>query len=757
MKINTPSLVHEMTILRNHLHRLNHAYHVLDDPLVSDAEYDREFRKLVELEKANPELITKDSPTQTVGAPISKQFTPVRHAYPMLSLGNQFSAEELYAWIQTLPLGALLVGEYKMDGLSLSLTYVDGLLYKAVTRGDGEIGEDVTLNALQVKGIPKRLIGGEGTGVVTVRGEVVVHKDDFEALNEELADQGLKTYANERNYAAGSMRQKDPNVTGARNLRFYAYSLHLDPNMAGLTELDSYMHDCLHAPLLKQFEYVQQTSLLGPELNIGHWEALVQGYEALRHTLPFVIDGLVFKVDSYAQRVALGFRSKEPRWATAYKFPADEDMTVVEAVDIQVGRTGAMTPVARLTPVKLCGVTVTNATLHNFDEIKRFDLRIGDTVMVKRAGDVIPKITGVVQGKPRGEVPVVAPSNCPSCGGELLPMALVKYNKTGVVIKAGVVLTCDARMECPAQFHQALVHFVSRGAMDIDGMGPEILQQLVDRELVFRLNNIFGLTKEQLLTLDGFAEGQAQRIYDAIQAAKPVTLRRFIYALGIPGVGEGTAKRMAEGLGTLERCQLAMEGTLCQLPDIGYGSACGITDGFKDRGHDIQCLLEHGVRITDEHDIDPKLRGALTPTDLFTCLRIPGTGPVGYAKLAKKYKDATGWIMAQPEAERDQHFWFKHLESQWVDFGLHWCHAKADIAARKLDGLNFVITGSFDGISREAIKANIEANGGKVSGSVSKKTDYLILGTAAGSKHNDAIRLKVPPMSLEELNAMIAG
>lgn len=755
MKLNTPSLVHDLTVMRNQLHRLNHAYHVLDDPLVPDAEYDRLMRKLMQLEHTHPELITPDSPTQTVGSHPSKQFTPVRHAYPMLSLGNQFSAQELYEWIKSLPLGVLLVGEYKMDGLSLSLTYVDGLLYQAVTRGDGEIGEDVTLNALQVQGIPKRLTGADGTGVVTVRGEVVVHKDDFAALNEELADQGLKTYANERNYAAGSMRQKDPKVTGTRHLRFYAYSLALDPEHAHLSNIDSYSHDCLSSPLLKQFQYVQQTSLLGPELQPAHWEALVEGYEALRQTLPYVIDGLVFKVDSYKARVELGFRSREPRWATAYKFPADEDMTVVEGVDVQVGRTGVMTPVARLAPVKLCGVTVTNATLHNFDEIERFDLRIGDTVLVKRAGDVIPKIMGVVQGQPRGEVKVVAPTFCPSCDSVLVRKALVKRNKTGVVVKTGVSLVCDAGLDCPAQFHQALVHFVSRGAMDIDGLGPEILQQLVDRELVQRLNGVFSLTKEDLLTLDGFAEGQAQRIYDAIQAAKPVTLRRFIYALGIPGVGEGTAKRMSEGLGTLERCQLAMEGTLCQLPDIAYDTACGITDGFKARGFEIQILLENGVRIIDEHDIDPKLKGALTPTDLFTCLRIPGTGPVGYAKLAEQYKDSTGWIMAQPEDEQKDYYWFHHLENQWLHFGMHWCLDKAVIESKGLEGKNFVITGSFEGVSRNEIKATLEELGAKVSGSVSAKTDYLILGANAGSKLADARKHGVPPLDLVALAALV--
>jgi DNA ligase (NAD+) len=749
MKINIASLMAEAEALRKQLNLWNHAYHTLDTPLVPNGTYDRAYKELKTLEQLHPELVTPDSPTQRVGAPPSKQFTPARHEKPMLSLGNALTPQEFYDWVQSLPSGATIVGEHKLDGLSLSLLYVDGVFMRAATRGDGQVGEDVTVNAVHVRGIPKQLKHAP-PGHMEIRGEVVVHKDDFERINEQVVFDGREPYANVRNYASGSLRQKDPMVTAERCLQFYAYGVseRTGPLYRGEAQV-------AHA---WGFTYIEELPRLHTGYTAAEWEDILSAHERTRATLPYAIDGLVFKVAQYAIQDEMGFRSREPRWAIAYKFPADEDVTILEGLDVQVGRTGAQTPVGRLAPVKLCGVTVTNATLHNFDEIERLGIRIGDTVMVQRAGDVIPKITGVVTTAPRGTVEIVRPTHCASCGEPLVPLAKVKYSKTGKTVIDGVVLTCGIGLDCPAQLHQAMVHFASRSGMDIDGLGPEIIQQLIDEDIATCFSHLYSMRKEDLLDLEGFAESSAQNLLDAVEASKRVTLRRFLVALGIPDLGEGTAKRMAENLGSLERCQLAMEATLAMLPDIGYATACAITDGFKARGHQIQCLLEAGVTIIDETDINPKLRGTFTKVDLFSALRLPGVGPVGYARMAEQYQDSIGYLQALPKEEAEDHYWFMHLERQWGSFGFHWIHAKAEIPDLLLDGMTFVITGSFENVSREELRKELEALGAKVSGSVSKKTSYVIVGNEPGAnKVNDAVKHDVPMLSYYEARALMEG
>ncbi|WP_114810674.1 NAD-dependent DNA ligase LigA [Paraburkholderia kururiensis] len=542
--------------LRNELERANYAYYVLDQPELPDAEYDRMFVELQQIEAEHPDLITPESPTQRVGGEVASGFEPVVHDAPMLSLNNGFEDEDIVAFdrrvCETLDVTQVdYACELKFDGLAISLRYVDGQFVQAATRGDGTTGENVTENVRTIRSIPLKLKGKRIPKVLDVRGEVLMFRRDFERLNERQREAGQREFANPRNAAAGSLRQLDTRITAHRPLSFFAY---------GIGVLDGMEMPATHSELLDW--YVE----LG--LPVNSERRVVQGAEGLlgffraigekRDNLPYDIDGVVYKVNRRDQQDALGFVSRAPRFALAHKFPAQEALTRLQAIDVQVGRTGAITPVARLEPVFVGGVTVTNATLHNEDEVRRKDIHIGDTVVVRRAGDVIPEVVSVVlDRRPEDARAFVMPTHCPVCGSriERLPDE--------------AVARCTGGLFCPAQRKQALWHFAQRRAMDIDGLGEKVIDQLVDQNLVRTPADLFSLGFSTLAALDRFADKSAQNLLDSLEKAKKTTLARFIYALGIRHVGESTAKDLAKHFGSLDPIMSASVEALLEVNDVG--------------------------------------------------------------------------------------------------------------------------------------------------------------------------------------------
>ena len=542
--------------LRAELERANHAYYVLDQPDLPDAEYDRLFKELESIEAEHPDLITPDSPTQRVGGEVASGFQPVVHDAPMLSLNNGFADEDIAAFDKRVSdaLGRTPVDyacELKFDGLAISLRYVDGQFVQASTRGDGTTGEDVTENVRTIRSIPLKLKGKRIPKVLDVRGEVLMFKRDFERLNQRQREAEQREFANPRNAAAGSLRQLDPKITAKRPLSFFAY---------GIGVLDGFEMPATHSGLLDWY------AELG--LPVNGERAVVQGVDGLlgffrkvgekRDALPYDIDGVVYKVDRRDEQDKLGFVSRAPRFALAHKFPAQEALTKLVAIDVQVGRTGAITPVARLEPVFVGGATVTNATLHNEDEVRRKDIRIGDTVIVRRAGDVIPEVVGaVLDRRPDDAREFVMPTQCPVCGSaiERLPDE--------------AIARCSGGLVCPAQRKQALWHFAQRRALDIDGLGEKIIDQLVEQNLVRTPADLFNVGFSTLAALDRFADKSAQNLLDALQKAKTTTLPRFIYALGIRHVGESTAKDLAKHFGSLNPIMDASVEELLEVNDVG--------------------------------------------------------------------------------------------------------------------------------------------------------------------------------------------
>lgn len=594
----------EAQTLRSSIRYHNHRYYVLDDPELPDAEYDKLFQRLRELENQYPRLLTTDSPTMRVGGEAMAGFSTVTHEVPMLSLGNVFNAEQLFSFdkrvIKTLDdrLGhaAMQPGddlfsspqiayccEPKLDGLAISLLYEKGKLVRAATRGDGVTGEDITHNVRTIPSVPLKLLGDELPALLEVRGEVVMPKAGFLKLNAQAAARGEKTFVNPRNAAAGSLRQLDPRIAAQRPLEFYAYSV---VQAAGLPLPSS------------QFAILQQLTGLGfrisREIRRGEGPQFVQSFyedmQSRRDSLPYEIDGVVIKVDAMKWQQELGFVSREPRWATAYKFPAQEAITRVQSVEFQVGRTGALTPVARLAPVFVGGVTVSNATLHNFDEIERMDVRVGDSVVIYRAGDVIPKVVRVLlDQRPSGAAAVVLPLHCPVCGSDVerpLDEAIAR---------------CSGGLFCPAQQKEALKHFVSRRAMDIDGLGDKWIEQLVDLQLIRSSADLYVLKKEALLPLERMGEKSAENLLQAITHSKDTSLPRFLYALGIRDVGEATALALARYFGRLDAIMTAAEAALIRVPDVGPVVAESIATFFR-QPHNIEVIMrlrELGVHWPD--------------------------------------------------------------------------------------------------------------------------------------------------------------
>ena len=584
------SLQQQIDKLRQDLRRYEYEYHVLDNPTIPDAEYDRLFHQLKALEAAHPELITADSPTQRVGAKPLSGFAQIRHEIPMLSLDNAFSDEEFYAFVKRiedrlirLPEPLTFCCEPKLDGLAVSILYVNGVLTQAATRGDGTTGEDITANIRTIRNIPLQLLMDNPPARLEVRGEVFMPHEGFERLNQQALEKGEKTFANPRNAAAGSLRQLDPKITSKRPLVLNAYGI----GIAEGVDLPNTHYDRL--------QWLKTIGIpVNPEIRLcnGTDEVLdfYRDIQNKRSSLGYDIDGTVLKINDIALQEKLGFISKAPRWAIAYKFPAQEELTRLNDVEFQVGRTGAITPVAKLEPVFVAGVTVSNATLHNGDEIQRLDIAIGDTVVIRRAGDVIPQIIGVLHDRrPADARPIVFPETCPVCDSAI------------VRIEGEAVARCTGGLFCAAQRKEALKHFVSRKAMDIDGVGGKLIEQLVDRELIHTPADLFKLDLTTLTRLERMGAKSAENALASLEKAKNTTLARFIFALGIREVGEATALNLANHFKTLEALQNADLEALQQVPDVGEVVANRIL-AFWHEPHNVAVvndLIQQGVHWDD--------------------------------------------------------------------------------------------------------------------------------------------------------------
>jgi len=770
--------------LRSEIDAHNYRYYVLDEPSVPDAEYDRLFKELRALEAEHPELVTPESPTQRVGGEALAAFGQVRHEVPMLSLGNAFEEQDLTDFDRRaregldLPAGDLFgdgaeLGyscEPKLDGLAVSLLYENGHLVRGATRGDGSTGEDISANVRTVRNIPLKLHGSGWPVVLEVRGEIYMPKAGFEALNARQLESGGKPFANPRNAAAGSLRQLDSKITASRPLELCAY---------GVGRSDGELADT-HIGILQ--------ALKGWGLPISRELKLARGlaecreyFQAMgekRDALPYEIDGVVFKVNSIAQQRELGFRAREPRWAIAHKFPAREEITELLGVEFQVGRTGAITPVARLKPVQVAGVTVSNATLHNMDEVARLGVMIGDTVIVRRAGDVIPQILGIIaERRPVDARAVAVPDSCPVCGSAVERTQLIKRSKGRETVSEGSIYRCVGRLACQAQLKQAIIHFVSRRAMDIDGLGDKIVEQLVDKELIRSPADLYCLTFEQVVALEGFAEVSSRNLLKSIEASRTPTLARFIYALGIPDVGEETAKLLARALGSLERVARALPDVLVYLPDVGLEVAHEIHSFFQDAHNQqvIEQLLKRGVQLQEEGDIHPEFAACATLAGLIDKLDIPFIARTGAQRLADRFGSLEAVIGADwldlrqverlnEKAARALRDYFdspenaqraRDVEAQLRDFGMHWQSERKSVEGLPLAGQTWVLTGTLEAMSRDEAKVQLEALGAKVSGSVSARTSCVVAGPGAGSKLAKAneLGLKVldEPAFLEQL------
>ena len=769
--------------LRAELDQHNYRYHVLDEPSIPDAEYDRLFHELKALEAEHPELVTADSPTQRVGSAALSAFTQVRHEVPMLSLGNAFDETDMREFDRRVsegldvPAGDLFGGgaeveyscEPKLDGLAVSLLYHEGVLVRGATRGDGATGEDISVNVRTVRNIPLKLQGSGWPQVLEVRGEVFMSKAGFERLNETQLAAGAKPFANPRNAAAGSLRQLDSKITASRPLEFCCY---------GLGQVSEEFSDT-HIGNLKQLQ--KWGMPISHELKLAKGIAECLDYYRdigeRRASLPYEIDGVVFKVNSLASQRELGFRAREPRWAIAHKFPAMEELTVLLDVEFQVGRTGAVTPVARLKPVKVAGVTVSNATLHNMDEVARLGLMIGDTVIIRRAGDVIPQVVQVVlERRPKHARAVHIPESCPVCGSHVERTQLIKRSKGRETVSEGAVYRCVGRLACGAQLKQAIIHFVSRRAMDIEGLGEKSVEQLVDEGLVRSPADLYTLTFEQVVDLEGFAELSSKNLLAAIADSKRPGLARFIYALGIPDVGEETAKVLARSLASLERVQRALPQVLTYLPDVGLEVAHEIHSFFSDAHNQqvIAQLLARGLELQDQGELGAEFAASATLGSLIDKLHIPFVGPGGAQKLADKFGSLQAIIEAdwldmrqalpEKQAKAVREFFDKPenaqaalaIEAQLRDFGMHWQSEKRIVEGLPLAGQTWVLTGSLELMSRDVAKEKLESLGAKVSGSVSGKTHCVVAGPGAGSKLVKANELGLKVLDEEAFVAFLS-
>lgn len=754
--------------LRHALALHDYNYYVLDAPTVPDSEYDRLFNELQALEQQHPEFISADSPTQRVAGQPLEAFQQVQHSVPMLSLGNAFTEEQVLEFAQRVE--QALTGqarlttetaieyscEPKLDGLAVSITYEHGQLVRAATRGDGQTGEDITANVRTIRNVPLKLHGTGWPELLEVRGEVYMPKAGFAELNQRELAAGRKSFANPRNAAAGSLRQLDAKITASRPLEFCCYGT----STAGLTDR--------HSSTLQRLQ--EWGISISPELQVVNDIQGCLAYYAdigeRRMQLPYEIDGVVFKLNVLEQQQQLGFRAREPRWALAYKYAAQEEITELLDVEFQVGRSGAVTPVARLKPVHVGGVMVANATLHNMDEVARLGVMIGDTVIVRRAGDVIPQITQVVlERRPDDARVIEIPRQCPVCGSKVERTQLVRRSKGKQVVSDGAVWRCMGRLSCQAQLQQALLHFVSRRAMDIDGLGEKIIEQLVTRKLVASPADLYRLSYEQALQLDGFAELSAKNLVTAIAASKQPTLARLIYALGIPDVGEETAKILASALGSMQRLQDALPETLLWLPEVGGEVAHEIASFFADSHNQsvLADLAELGVQPRDEGQADAAFQAFTTLSGFIERLHISGVARTNAQRLAEQFKTlealfAADWLalstierLSKNTAqavlsfitEDGQRERVLQLEQQLLEFGMHWDCQRDNVQSLPLAEQTWVLTGTLDSLTRQEAKIELEKLGARVTGSVSAKTDGVVAGSNAGSKLTRANELGV--------------
>ena len=644
--------------LRSELDRHSYHYYVQGESIIPDAEYDRLFRELLALENTYPKLVSNDSPSQRVGSKPSDSFEQIQHEVPMLSLDNAFDEEAMRAFdrrvCERLNLNTIsYAAETKLDGVAISLLYENGSLVRGATRGDGNVGEDVTQNVRTIKSIPLHLHGSGYPEKLEVRGEIFITKKDFAKLNKKQEAKGEKLFANPRNSAAGSLRQLDSRMTAERPLSFFAHgSGKVTPNNLSTSH---------SATLLSLKDWGFPVS---PETKkLSGVDACLEYYQDLgsrRAKLPYEIDGVVFKVDDIRQQESLGFVSRAPRWAIAYKFPPEEELTKIIDIEVQVGRTGALTPVARLEPVYVGGVTVTNATLHNDDEVRRKDVRVGDTVIIRRAGDVIPEVVSVLKDKrPANTAMFVMPDTCPVCG-----------SKT-VRVDEESVIRCGGGLYCPAQRIQSIIHFASRRAMDIDGLGEKLIEQLFQKQYIKNVADLFHLNQDELASLERMGEKSAANLLTALEDSKATQLHKFLYALGIREVGEATARNLANHFGSIEKIQQATLDELESVADVGPIVA----------GH-IQTFF------TEEHN--------------------------------------------------------NSIVAELISAGINW--PDIEITEQKADllGKTFVLTGKLVEMTREEAKERLLSMGAKVSGSVSKNTDYVISGEDSGSKLRKAEQLGIP-------------
>jgi len=658
--------------LREQLNFHNYRYYVLDDPVIPDSEYDRLLRELQDLETESPDLITPDSPTQRVGFEPVAGFEEVTHLEPMLSLENAFSEEELTAFDKRVrerletDRDIEYAAEPKMDGAAVSLLYEDGVLVRGATRGDGTRGEDITHNVRTIPSIPLKLLGKTFPDVFEIRGEIYMSLEGFAELNDQARREGGKTFVNPRNAAAGSLRQLDPKLTARRPLEFYAYGI---GGQKGITMPKR------HTEVLAMLrDYGIRISPLNEVVvGVDGCQRYHERIQQRRSSLPYEIDGVVFKADRLDYQATLGFVSRAPRWAIAYKFPAHEEMTILRDVEFQVGRTGALTPVARLEPVFVGGVTVSNATLHNMDEIARKDVRPGDTVVIRRAGDVIPEVVSVVTEKRhKGARPVRLPKHCPVCGSDV------------VRAEGEAVARCSGGLYCPAQRKESLRHFASRRAMDIEGLGTKLIDQLVDGDVVHNPADLYRLDEETLSGLERMGAKSARNLVRALQKSKRTTLARFLYALGIREVGEVTAKSLAGHFGDIEPIRKADQDELQSVEDVGPIVAAHIEAFFHQK---------HNLKVIDE----------------------------------------------------------------LIEEGVEWPKESGrQNGGGRLNGKTFVLTGTLSNMTRDEAKELIESHGGKVTGSVSKKTDYLVCGADPGSKLQKAQSLGVAVLDEKDLARLCA-
>lgn len=774
----------EIQQLRQEIHHHNYRYYALDDPQITDAEYDRLMQRLRELEAQYPESVTPESPTQRVGVTPLSAFQTVVHEMPMLSLDNAFSDEDLLAFNQRVQDRLKTTDEIeyacelKLDGAAVSLLYRHGRLVRGATRGDGINGEDITQNVRTIKSIPLRLAGSGYPSVLEVRGEIYMPKAGFNALNEKARAADDKLFVNPRNAAAGSLRQLDSRITASRPLEMCAYSVGW---MEG-GELPETHSGILAALKTWGFLTNRETQVAK---NIQEAMAFYRRIGEKRNALAYDIDGIVLKVNARDLQDQLGFIARSPRWAIAYKFPAQEESTELLDVEFQVGRTGVITPVAKLKPVFVGGVTVSNATLHNNDQILKLGICYNDTVVVKRAGDVIPKVVAVLTHN--GGDKIVYPKICPCCKGPIEKETKVKKLKTKSSVVENSATICKAGLKCKDQLVQTLAHFVSRDAMDIEGLGERILLQLVDNHLVSNPADLYRLEFDQLVTLEGFAEKSAQNCLDSIQASKEVELSKFIFSLGIPEVGQETARRLATALGTIEYLMNVKVEVLTYIKDVGVEVANEIYDFF--RKNDNRFMVNDLLRVLSVKQtniLSREFKFAPTLSNFIEKLSINGVATVMADALAKNFslsdlckirEDDLFLIRTEKGSklqakairglleffsDQENCIYVQELEKSLKDVGAHWESRIDDLESQgesqPLTGMSFVITGSFPGMDRSDLKIYIESNGGKVpSGNVSKTTTYLVAGEGGGSKRVNAEKLGVQIISIDELRELIVS